>query len=77
MFVFQGNPSNARIVYERAVEFYGEDNMDEQVFIAFAKFEESQREFDRVRVIYKYALDKIPKQNAQELFKNYTTFEKR
>lgn len=73
----QGNISNSRIVYEHAVEFYGDDNMDEQLFIAFARFEELQREFERVRVIYKYALDKIDKQNAQELFKNYTTFEKR
>lgn len=72
-----GNPGNARIVYERAVEFYGDDNMDEALFIAFARFEENQREFDRVRVIYKYALDKIPKENAQDLFKNYSTFEKR
>lgn len=28
-------------------------------------------------MIYKYALDRIPKQQAQELFKNYTVFEKR
>jgi len=35
------------------------------------------QQFDRVRVIYKYALDLIPKQNAQELFKYYTTFEKK
>lgn len=35
---------NARIVYERAVEFYGDDNLDESLFIAFARFEENQRE---------------------------------
>lgn len=34
-------------------------------------------QFERVRVIYKYALDRIPKQQAQELFKNYTMFEKK
>lgn len=28
-------------------------------------------------MIYKYALDRIPKQQAQELFKYYTMFEKR
>ncbi|CAG5997473.1 unnamed protein product [Menidia menidia] len=33
--------------------------------------------FERVRVIYKYALDRIPKHQAQELFKNYTMFEKK
>lgn len=28
-------------------------------------------------MIYKYALDRIPKQQAQELFKFYTMFEKK
>lgn len=28
-------------------------------------------------MIYKYALDKIPKEEAQELFKNYTIHEKK
>lgn len=28
-------------------------------------------------MIYKYALDRIPKQDAQNLFKNYTIFEKK
>ena len=32
---------------------------------------------ERVRVIYKYALERIPKTQAQELFKNYTMFEKK
>lgn len=34
-------------------------------------------QFERVRVIYKYALDRIPKHQAQELFKYYTMFEKK
>lgn len=77
--------------------------MDENLFVAFARFEETQKEassdrtfsfgplagtavvltlcsgpqFERVRVIYKYALDRIPKHQAQELFKNYTMFEKK
>ncbi|NXA07798.1 CRNL1 protein, partial [Sapayoa aenigma] len=68
---------HARRVYERAVEFFGEEHMDEHLYVAFAKFEENQKEFERVRVIYKYALDRIPKQDAQNLFKNYTIFEKK
>ncbi|XP_041109699.1 crooked neck-like protein 1 [Polyodon spathula] len=72
-----GYIAHGRRVFERAVEFYGEDIMDEQLYVAFAKFEEKQKEFERVRVIYKYALDRIPKQQAQELFKTYTVFEKR
>ena len=35
---------SARRIYERAVEFFGEDNIDEKVLISFAKFEEGQRE---------------------------------
>ncbi|KAF4072453.1 hypothetical protein AMELA_G00263180 [Ameiurus melas] len=72
-----GHIAHARKVYERAAEFFGEEYMDEKLFVAFAKFEEKQKEFERVRVIYKYALDRIPKQQAQELLKNYTLFEKR
>ena len=36
--------SGARKVFERAVEFFGEETLDERLFIAFAKFEEGQRE---------------------------------
>ncbi|XP_077138912.1 crooked neck-like protein 1 [Ranitomeya variabilis] len=72
-----GYIAHARKVYERAVEFFGEDHMDENLYVAFAKFEENQKESERVRVIYKYALDRIPKQQAQELFKTYTIFEKK
>ncbi len=69
--------SNARNVFERATEFFGDDHMDEALYIAFARFEENAREYDRARAIYKYALDNIPKQNAKELFKAYTRFEKK
>ncbi|EPQ12794.1 Crooked neck-like protein 1 [Myotis brandtii] len=69
--------AHARKVYERAVEFFGDEHMDERLYVAFAKFEENRKESERVRVIYKYALDRISKQEAQELFKNYTIFEKK
>lgn len=36
--------SGGRKVYERAVEFFGEEMMDEKLYIAFAKFEEGQKE---------------------------------
>uniref|UniRef100_A0A672FFQ5 Crooked neck-like protein 1 n=1 Tax=Salarias fasciatus TaxID=181472 RepID=A0A672FFQ5_SALFA len=72
-----GYIAHSRKVYERAVEFFGEEYVDENLFVAFARFEETQKEFERVRVIYKYALDRIPKHQAQELFKNYTMFEKK
>ena len=36
--------NSARTIYERAVEFFGEDNVDEKLLLAFAKFEEAQKE---------------------------------
>lgn len=36
--------SSARRIYERAIEFFGEENLDEKLIVAFAKFEEGQRE---------------------------------
>ena len=68
---------SARSIYERAVEFFGEEYLDEKLFIAFAKFEEGQKEHDRARVIYKYALDLMPKEQCAELYKAYTIHEKK
>jgi len=42
-----GNVTNARQVYERAVEFFGDDHVDEGLLISFAKFEEQQKEVRR------------------------------
>jgi crooked neck len=39
-----GSPSNARQVYERAIEYFGEDNLQESILLAFARFEEQQKE---------------------------------
>jgi len=36
--------NSARRIYERAVEFFGDDNVDEKLLISFAKFEEQQKE---------------------------------
>jgi crooked neck len=54
----------------------GEDAQDEELFIAFAAFEVHAKEYDRARVLYKYALDHIPKHKAQALYQTYTSFEK-
>ena len=34
----------SREIFERAVEFFGEENMDEKLFVAFSRFEESCKE---------------------------------
>ena len=39
-----GYIAHSRKVYERAVEFFGEVHVDENLFVAFAKFEETQKE---------------------------------
>ena len=44
--------NSARRVYERAVEFFGQDNIDENLLIAFAKFEEVQREVSRISSLF-------------------------
>ena len=36
--------TSARQIYERAVEYFGDEHIDEGLLIAFAKFEEGQRE---------------------------------
>lgn len=69
--------NGSRKVFERAVEFYGDEMMDEKLFIAFARFEENQKEHDRAKVIYKYALQHIPKEKTNDLYKAYTIHEKK
>ncbi|GFO15887.1 pre-mRNA-splicing factor clf1 [Plakobranchus ocellatus] len=72
-----GYINSARLIYERGIEFFGEDNISEQLLAAFAKFEESQREHERARVVYKYALDHLPKEQCEEIYKHYTIHEKK
>ncbi|KAH9799186.1 Crooked neck protein [Citrus sinensis] len=76
-----GEVDRARNVYERAVEIFLADDHDEaeQLFVAFAKFEEmgcNCKETDRARCIYKFALDRIPKGRAEDLYRKFLAFEK-
>lgn len=48
-----GSSANARAVFERAVEFFGNENVEESLLVAFARFEERQKEHDRAKVIYR------------------------
>jgi crooked neck len=61
----------ARRVFERATDFFGDGHMDESLFIAFAKFEERQKEHGRATVIYKFALEHLPKGKANDLYKAF------
>lgn len=40
------------------------------------RYEAKLKEYERARVIYKYALDRLPRSKSQLLHKSYTTFEK-
>ena len=50
--------------------------LQEELFIKFAEFEEKCKEPERARAIYKYALDHIPKAQAQDVYKRFVAFEK-
>jgi crooked neck len=69
--------AKARAVYETAVRELGLDANTTDLFQKFAKFEEFCKETERARAIYKYALDNIPKKEAEELYKEYMQFEKK
>ncbi|XP_008246005.1 PREDICTED: crooked neck-like protein 1 [Prunus mume] len=71
-----GEAARARNVYERAVEIMGDDEEAEQLFVAFAEFEERCKETDRARRIYKFALDHIPKERVEDLYKKFVGLEK-
>jgi crooked neck len=46
------------------------------VILTNARYEAKLKEYERARVIYKYALDRLPRSKSYLLHKNYTTFEK-
>ncbi|TMW61958.1 hypothetical protein Poli38472_009451 [Pythium oligandrum] len=67
----------ARRIYERALEELRDDEKTEVIYIAFAAFEERCREMERARAIYQYALDRLPKEEAPQLYNAFITFEKK
>lgn len=71
-----GEIARCRNVYERAVEKLADEEEAEQLFVAFAEFEERCKETERARCIYKFALDHIPKGRAEDLYRKYVAFEK-
>lgn len=50
--------------------------MDEKIFIAYGKFETKLKEYERARVIYRYALDRLPRSKSEALYDAYSSFEK-
>ncbi|KAI9339058.1 hypothetical protein BDR26DRAFT_862556, partial [Obelidium mucronatum] len=71
-----GRTDFAREIYEKCIETLGEEFVDQNVYISFAKFETRLKELERARAIYKYALSKLPKSKAENLHNVYSQFEK-
>ncbi|QSL64131.1 hypothetical protein MERGE_000286 [Pneumocystis wakefieldiae] len=71
-----GTPEKVREVFTTAIDTLGEEFMDEKVFIAYGKFETKLKEYERARIIYRYALDRLPRSKSEELYNAYSSFEK-
>lgn len=63
-------------MYTEALQKLGDDAHDAKFFAAFADFEKRAKETDRARAIYKFALDNVPRADAEKLFEAYSAFEK-
>lgn len=76
----RGNLEKARIVFQMALDYIGEDEdameKAQSVFTAFAKMETRLKEYERARVIYKYALERLPRSKSEGIYSSYTRFEK-
>ncbi|CCG80658.1 putative Cell cycle control protein [Taphrina deformans PYCC 5710] len=72
-----GDADNVREVFTLAIDTLGDEFMDEKIFVAYARFETSLKEYERARVIFKYALDRMARSQSRNLYREYTTFEKR
>ncbi|EJD55187.1 pre-mRNA-splicing factor CLF1 [Auricularia subglabra TFB-10046 SS5] len=76
----RGRLDKAREVFQLALEFFGDDEEQvekaQAVFGAFAKMESRCKEYDRARVIYKFALQRLPRTKSNTLYAAYTRFEK-
>lgn len=69
--------SAARSVFERAVDFFDTEHLSERLLLAFARFEERQKEHERVRVIYKYGLEHLESNDRSAIYRAYTIHEKK
>lgn len=54
----------ARKIFEKAVEDLGEVALKEEYFLAFVYFELRNKEIDRVREIFKFALSVLNRENS-------------
>ncbi|KAH7889112.1 hypothetical protein F5I97DRAFT_1803327 [Phlebopus sp. FC_14] len=76
----RGRLDKAREVFQTAIQFFGDEEeqieKSQVVFNAFAKMETRLKEYERARVIYKFALERLPRSKSATLYAAYTKFEK-
>lgn len=70
------NPVSARQIFEQIPTDLGDEAYREDYFLTFARFEIRNKEYDRARAIFKFGLEKIPKERAGGLYEEYLVFEK-
>jgi len=78
-----GNVADARQIYTECIDYYtqlakthqDDELLDPNLFISFAKFEQRREEWDRVRAIYKFAIE-LMGERSSELRKQLVLFEK-
>ncbi|KAG9316732.1 hypothetical protein JVU11DRAFT_2792 [Chiua virens] len=76
----RGKIDKAREVFQTALQFFGDEEEQiekaQAVFNAFGKMETRLKEYERARVIYKFALERLPRSKSGTLYAAYTRFEK-
>lgn len=70
------NKNGARKVYEKTIEELGVYSCKEDFFLAFTEFEIRCHEYERARILFKHAIEKLPKAKAPRLYQSYINFEK-
>ena len=61
---------------QRCANDLADDCLTEEFVLAFTNYEVSLHETERARAIFKYALERLPKSQAGDIYQKYTNFEK-
>lgn len=71
-----GDVERCRAVYERALAALGDGGLTEKFFLALGEFEERQKEDERAKVIYEYAMNTLKPTDAVRVQKRFVAFMK-
>ena len=59
--------NSARAIYERALAELGKDALNENLFIAFCRFEIRMRNYKAAKTLFKYALEVLSPDSSKRL----------